>query len=166
MGTQAKFLPLCDKYLAGFPISHVGFSTTYAARFFAVPNVSFNMLQAVLMGPIGGAFVRKAKSLKRPIFAWTVNDEKKMRWGIDKELDGIITDDPQKYLDVCKEVENETEDGKRPEAKPLSVREWMFIVQTQLLVSVFFFYFSWKFGFRIDQSFVRKAAVRESISVN
>ena len=28
-----KYLPLCEQYLPGYPISHIGFSTTYAAQF-------------------------------------------------------------------------------------------------------------------------------------
>ncbi|KAF2102675.1 tubulin-domain-containing protein [Rhizodiscina lignyota] len=86
-----KFLPLCDEYLPEFPVSHIGFSTSYAPFFLPVPNVAFNMLQVILMGPFGGSFIRKAKTLNREIFAWTVNDEKKMRWCIRKELDEIIT---------------------------------------------------------------------------
>jgi hypothetical protein len=49
----AKFLPLCPKYLPGFPISHIGFSTLYARQFLKVPNVSFNLLQKALFGPLG-----------------------------------------------------------------------------------------------------------------
>ena len=38
-----KFIPLCQSYLPGFPISHIGFSTCYARQFLKVPNCSFNM---------------------------------------------------------------------------------------------------------------------------
>ena len=38
-----KFIPLCQRYLPGFPISHIGFSTCYARQFLKVPNCSFNM---------------------------------------------------------------------------------------------------------------------------
>ncbi|KAF2729380.1 tubulin-domain-containing protein [Polyplosphaeria fusca] len=63
----AKYLPLCSRYLPGFPVSHIGFSTLYASHFFSVPNVSFNMLQQVLMMPWGRAFIRRAQCDKRPI---------------------------------------------------------------------------------------------------
>jgi hypothetical protein len=38
-----KFIPLCQRYLPDFPISHIGFSTCYARQFLKVPNCSFNM---------------------------------------------------------------------------------------------------------------------------
>jgi tubulin gamma len=68
----AKYLPLCSRYLPGFSISHIGFSLLYATHFFSVPNVSFNLLQGVLMTPWGRAFTRKAQCDKRPVYAWTV----------------------------------------------------------------------------------------------
>ncbi|OCL06425.1 tubulin-domain-containing protein [Glonium stellatum] len=58
----AKYLPLCDDYLPGFPITHIGFSISYARHFLKFPNVSFNLLQAVLMTPWGCAFIKKAKA--------------------------------------------------------------------------------------------------------
>ncbi|KAH7132346.1 Tubulin/FtsZ, GTPase domain-containing protein [Dendryphion nanum] len=74
----AKYLPLCSRYLPGFSLSHIGFSTLYASQFFSVPNVSFNMLQGVLMTPWGRAFIRKAQCDQRPVFAWTVNEERQI----------------------------------------------------------------------------------------
>ena len=34
--------------------------------------------------------------------AWTVNAEERMEWCIRRELDGVITDDPAVFLDVCR----------------------------------------------------------------
>ena len=48
----AKFVPLCQRYSPGFPVSHIGFSTYYAQQFLKVPGVSFNILQRVLFGPL------------------------------------------------------------------------------------------------------------------
>ena len=146
---QTKYLPLCDEHLPGYPISHIGFSTTYARLFFPVPNVSFNMLQVPLMGPIGSAFIRKAKMLNREIFAWTVNDEKKMRWCIRRELDGVITDDPKKFLDVC---EDYMADGERIER--FSVKEVAHMLRIHLFLFVVTIIFKVKFGYRLDQRFV------------
>ncbi|KAH6625443.1 Tubulin/FtsZ, GTPase domain-containing protein [Boeremia exigua] len=63
----AKYLPLCSHYLPGFSVSHIGFSVLVASYFFTVPNVSFNMNQAVLMPPWGKAFIRKAQRDGRPV---------------------------------------------------------------------------------------------------
>src|SRR5215469_12235584 len=75
-----KYLPLCQNYLPDFPISHIGISTLYASQFLAVPNISFNMLYAVLMGLLGSSFMKKCRKYGRPVFVWTVNGERRMRW--------------------------------------------------------------------------------------
>ncbi|KAF2154823.1 tubulin-domain-containing protein [Myriangium duriaei CBS 260.36] len=96
----AKYLPLANHYLPGFSISHIGFSLTYARRFFDVPNISFNMLCDVLPGPGGKAFIRRCKNEHRPIFAWTVNTTDKMEWCIRRRLDGVITDNPEHFRQI------------------------------------------------------------------
>lgn len=110
------------------------------------------MLQRFLVGPWGSWFLRDAKQAGRPIFAWTVNEEKWMEWCIKKNIppflhgstagskaslppsssssfsskpesatepmnrgedrthvliDGVITDNPKLFLDVCERVEDE-----------------------------------------------------------
>ena len=113
----AKFLPLVHHYMPDYPITHIGFSTTYARQFFEIPNVSFNMLLPVLQGPGGRKFIRDAHLRERPVFAWTVNAETRMEWCIRRELDGVITDDPKLFIDVC---------DKYDESKP---ERWMTIGQ-------------------------------------
>ena len=66
------------------------------------------MLIAILVGPMGRFLIRKAKSRNQRLFSWTVNDEKAMDWCIRQELDGVITDDPVKFMNVCEQFqENE-----------------------------------------------------------
>lgn len=97
----AKYLPLARRYLPDFPITYIGFSLLYARQFLGAPDVSFNMMCPALQGPGGSSFIRECKALDRQIFAWTVNTEAKMDWCIRKGLDGVITDDPGKFLEVC-----------------------------------------------------------------
>ncbi|KFY64419.1 hypothetical protein V497_01705 [Pseudogymnoascus sp. VKM F-4516 (FW-969)] len=113
----AKFLPICSHYLPGFPITHIGFSISYARQFLKVPNVSFNMLQKIMVGPWGDRFLAECKALNRPVFLWTVNEEKWMKWCINKGVDGVITDDPKKYLEIA-----DGHDEKKPLDR-LSLRE-------------------------------------------
>ena len=101
----AKYLPLAMKYLPGYPITHIGFSTLYARHFFSVPNVSFNMLLPILVAPGGRRFIRDAQSEKRQVYAWTANDKDKMRWCVRRGLDGVCTDDVAKFLSVCEEFD-------------------------------------------------------------
>ncbi|EOA90461.1 uncharacterized protein SETTUDRAFT_45648 [Exserohilum turcica Et28A] len=126
----AKYLPLCARYLPGFPVSHIGFSTLIASYFFTVPNVSFNMAQAILMTPWGRLFIRKAQSDGRPVYAWTVNEESKMRWDIRQGLDGVVTDDPKLFLEVRNSWHEGTKDG-------VTVLAWLDVLRINLFCLIY-----------------------------
>ena len=133
----AKFLPFCTHHLPGFPITHIGFSTCYARQFLKVPNVSFNMLQKVLFGPIGANFIKDVRDAGRQLFIWTVNDDKMMRWGIQKEVDGVVTDDPKRFKEIC---DNWTDN--EPIVRP-SVAQWLYGFCLYVLIGTFFPGFKW-----------------------
>ncbi|EOD48705.1 putative glycerophosphoryl diester phosphodiesterase family protein [Neofusicoccum parvum UCRNP2] len=98
----AKYLPFISQYLPHFPLTYISFSLPCAYHFLrTVPKMSFNMYAPILAGPLGAAFRKKAHRLHRPVFVWTVNKERAMRWSIEKGLDGVVTDDPAKFLDAC-----------------------------------------------------------------
>lgn len=63
-----------------------------------------------------------------------------MRWSIDRGLDGVLTDDPKRFLEVCDEWER----GKR--AIHISWRQWMVIAWINLMVLIFGTIFWWKYG--------------------
>ena len=99
------------------------------------------MLQKSLIAPIiGPRFLKDAKGKGRPVYDWTVNDESMMRWSIKQGLDGVITDDPKRFLEVCEEWEG----GKR--SVEVSWKEWMQVLWIQLMVVVFGVIFWWKYG--------------------
>ncbi|KAL0254642.1 hypothetical protein SLS55_010122 [Diplodia seriata] len=102
---KAKYLPFVSTYLPDFPLTFISFSLPCAWYLLAhVPRISFNLYAPILAGPLGAAFRRKAQrdaDDPRPVFAWTVNKERMMRWSIEKGLDGVVTDDPKKYLEEC-----------------------------------------------------------------
>lgn len=138
-------MSLCEQYLPGFPITHIGFSTVYAKQFFTVPNVSFNIMQQILAGPLGKGFIRKAQSLDRPVFAWTVNHVEMMRWCISHGLDGVVTDDPKLFLAVCDEW------SRSPKVTRLSFRMWYDIIKINVLAFFFGFLFRWRHRARLDR---------------
>jgi tubulin gamma len=137
----AKYLPLCSRYLPGFPISHIGFSTLIASYFFTVPNVSFNMAQAILMTPWGRLFIRKAQSDCRPVYAWTVNEESRMRWDIRHGLDGVVTDDPKLFLEVLKSWHEGTRDG-------VTMMTWLDVLRINFFCLIYTVLFQCYFGFQ------------------
>lgn len=87
------------------------------------------MLQKIMVGPFGDAFLRDIKEAGRPIFLWTVNDEASMKWSIYKEVDGVITDDPKKYLEVCESYQGEK--------VQLTASSLMFIIFVNVMVTMF-----------------------------
>jgi hypothetical protein len=154
----AKFLPLCLKYLPGFPISHIGFSTCYARQFLNVPNVSFNMLQKVLLGPIGARFMRDVKKAGRPMYVWTVNDSNLMKWSIQKNLDGVITDDPKRFNKICDEWRDD-EKTARPTLGQLIYTLWLWC-----MVIVFSYPFRKRFPETVEH-WMKRNQVREKATL-
>lgn len=145
----AKYVPLCSRYLPGFPISHIGFSTLIASYFFTVPNVSFNMQQAILMTPWGRLFIRKAQHDQRPVYAWTVNQESRMRWDIRQGLDGVITDDPKVFLEVRRSWHEGTKDA-------VSIMTWLDVMRLNFFALVYTVLFRFMFGFSEGELLVKK----------
>lgn len=100
------------------------------------------MLQKILMGPAGARFLRDAKSLGRPVLCWTVNEENLMRWSIKNGLDGVITDDPKRFLEVC----DQWEQGKRKIF--IQPKDFLLVLWLNLMVALFGTLFQWKYPFR------------------
>jgi len=116
---QAKYFPLCATHFPSYPVTHISFSVPYARQFLSVPHVSFNMLQASLVSRAGRRFVRDARRADRRVYAWTVNDSCAMDWCLRRDgVDGVISDDPKKFLDLC----DRWDPGARPERWPLKMR--------------------------------------------
>ncbi|KAK8089230.1 hypothetical protein PG997_004191 [Apiospora hydei] len=100
---DAKYARLCQEILPGFPLAHIGWSLSYARELLAVPKTNFNMFMYSMVGPSGTKFMRAAREAGRSVFVWTVNDDDWMRWSIRKGVDGVITDNPERFLQICKE---------------------------------------------------------------
>jgi len=122
------------------------------------------MLQATLVGPIGASFIAEAKKYDRQVFSWTVNEEVRMRWCINKELDGVITDNPEKFLEVCEDYQSlalrkqERTELKRKEA--FTVKDYYNTLKIQFFIGIFLVIFRLRFGWGAEKKFVsRKATV-------
>lgn len=149
----AKYLPLAMKYFPDFPVSNIAFSTHYARHFFTVPNVSFNMLFPTLAAPGGKSFIRDAKKRhQRQVFTWTVNDRDKMEWCIRRKLDGVVTDDPRKYLEVCEQFG----DGDKEPLAPLRMRTYWDIMRIWLWVHLMSFWYKKMFMPVASQALIKR----------
>jgi phosphatidylglycerol phospholipase C len=105
--SKAKYLPICSKYLPDFHITYIGWNIPYARQFLELPDASFNMFQKIMIGPGGTRFMKEVRKAGRSLFFWTINDDNTMRWCISKQVDGVITDDPRRYLELCRSYKGE-----------------------------------------------------------
>jgi hypothetical protein len=147
---QEKYVPLCEDYFPGFSLVHIGFSVPYSRQFLAIENVGFNILQATLVSPFGRKFIRDAKAAERRVLSWTVNDEKNLDWCTRRKLDGVVTDDPKKFL----ELQNQFAESKQPPA--WSVTQIPNLLRINIMIWIFTFIFGRKHGFGLDKRFTYK----------
>lgn len=108
---SARYVRLAAQLLPGYPVAYIGWSVAYAREFLKVPGVAFNMFQKAMLLPSGKRLIRDAKKAGRPVYVWTVNEEKWMEWSIANEVDGVITDDPKLFLEVCDRHSQAAKDG-------------------------------------------------------
>lgn len=102
------------------------------------------MLQTILVGPVGAAFMRDVKAANRELFVWTVNKEEWMKWAIAKEVSGVITDDPAKFKEVAGDY-----DESAPK-KVVSSRELGRLLWWNFVVFIFSFLFRCRYGFTVE----------------
>lgn len=72
-----------------------------------------------------------------------------MKWSIRKGVDGVITDDPKKYLEVRDSYEGEKIH------QPL--KTWAAILWINIVAWIFSLLFRYKFGFTIDIKKLKKS---------
>jgi phosphatidylglycerol phospholipase C len=127
MTQQASFLQAARSQLPTYPLAHISASLLYSHHFLKIPNLGFNLNQNTLVGPSGKLFLRELERTDKLLMTWTVNQPRRMEWCIRQNLghprlpnrnvqgppliDGVITDNPRLYLEVCQKFEDEM-DGK------------------------------------------------------
>lgn len=104
---SARYLPARAKHLPRYPVTLVCVDLSYARQFLQVPLISFNVNQMILMGPLGRGFLDEARAARRKVYVWTVNAPNLMRWCIRHEIDGVISDEPGRFRQVCEGWEKE-----------------------------------------------------------
>lgn len=75
-----------------------------------------------------------------------------MKWSIAHGLDGVITDDPKRYLEVVEEWEAGNRDPGRVRWTQRALMMWI-----NVLVIVFGFVFKWKYGGKRQGTQIEKA---------
>ncbi|KAI0009872.1 PLC-like phosphodiesterase [Xylariaceae sp. FL0662B] len=126
----AQYVRLSKRYLPGYRPTSISYSTTYARALAAqAPDVPISMVRHALATPVvGRRFRRDMRRAGRPLHAWTVNDEAWMAWCVRERLDGVVTDDPKLFLEVCRRLRDD-----EPKDTPSG---WLWWCQSQREVSV------------------------------
>lgn len=86
--------------------------------------------------------MQEAKAADRAVFLWTVNDVVWMKWCIGKGVQGVITDDPETYLEVCRNFQ----DGK----VRLPSKAWISVILVSMLARLAGLVLRTWFGFEIN----------------
>jgi phosphatidylglycerol phospholipase C len=104
---DARYVKLAREALPGFAAAYTGWDLGYARELLrAGAGVDFNLLYLSVAAPGGKGFLRECARQGRRVHLWTVNEERWMEWAIGREgVTSVITDDPVKYLEVCRRVE-------------------------------------------------------------
>lgn len=66
-----------------------------------VPNLNFNLFNYSFSTARGSRFLAQAKQRSRLTFSWSDNKDQWMALGIRNGVDGVITDDPKRFKDLC-----------------------------------------------------------------
>ena len=111
------------------------------------------MLQKALIGPVGARFIRDVGKARRQLFIWTVNDDNFMKWGIQKQVDGVITDDPKKFKEIC-----DNWDDAEPSARA-TFSQWRSIIWYWILITIFSIPFKRRFPETAEQ-FIQSRELR------
>jgi phosphatidylglycerol phospholipase C len=97
--------------------------------------------------------MRDVRKAKRQLYVWTVDGDNLMKWSIQHQVDGVITDDPKKFKRICDEW-----DEREPPARPSWI-QWLYIFWVWTLIGVFSMPFRRKFPETVEQ-FIRSTDLR------
>ena len=103
--SQAEWVGACFRYLPGFPVVLLTPSPAYASSMLAVPNLHFGLLNySFAAGGRDVQFISRARNQQqrgRMIFSWSDNADQWMARSIRNGVDGVITDDPRRFIELC-----------------------------------------------------------------
>lgn len=156
LGTwSAHFIPERDQYLPRYAMALITFDLSYARQFLQVPRVFFNVNQAALIGPLGRGFLEEARAAHRAVYVWTVNTTTLMRWSIRHGVDGVLTDYPTHYRQVCEQWESEQQVGagrsSATKADSLTWGERLRVLVITVLITLFGWIFRRKYLVPVDR---------------
>ncbi|KAI1466228.1 PLC-like phosphodiesterase [Daldinia caldariorum] len=98
---DADWFAKCLRLVPGFPVALIAFSPDYASAMLPVPNLNFNLYNYSFATSRGSRFIVSAKENHRLVFSWSDNSDELMSLSIRNHADGVITDDPLRFKELC-----------------------------------------------------------------
>ncbi|KAJ8127521.1 hypothetical protein O1611_g6115 [Lasiodiplodia mahajangana] len=98
---DADWFGKCLRLLPDFPVALIAFSPDYASAMLPVPNLNFNLYNHSFATSRGSRFIARAQEKHRLLFSWSDNSDEQMSRSIRNEVDGVITDDPFRFAELC-----------------------------------------------------------------
>ncbi|KAI4866736.1 PLC-like phosphodiesterase [Hypoxylon rubiginosum] len=98
---DAHWLAACLRFLPDFPVALTAYSPAYAAALLPLPNLHFSLFNVSFATPSGRRFLREARRARRLVFSWSDNADEYMALSLRNEVDGAMTDDPARFLELC-----------------------------------------------------------------
>ncbi|CAG7917946.1 unnamed protein product [Penicillium olsonii] len=143
---NGRFISAATEHLPRYSLSLICADPSYARQFLEVPRVGFNINQKVLMGPLGKGFIEEARAARRQVYVWTVDEPNLMRWSIEHEVDGVVSNEPGRFHEVCDEWEREHSDLKIvPQKTRISLKQRMEVLAIALYIKCFGWYYRRKY---------------------
>lgn len=156
---QPYYFPLCKEYLPGFRVVLNTPNTGLAQRVLRDPttaHVHLNVLQHALLylGPkLITTAHRQQDDPDRQVFIWTPNSPKAMRRAIRLGVDGVITDDPDSFRQLCERWPEE--DIPHRDEDRIGFREGIVL----MLVTWLFRFLFWAIGPELLQKLLLRRTV-------
>lgn len=82
-------------------MSLIAWSPSLASALLPVSHLNFTLFNYSFATARGSRIRLQAKQQSRLVFSWTDNADEWMALSIRNEIDGVITDDPKRFLELC-----------------------------------------------------------------
>ncbi|KAF2994114.1 hypothetical protein E8E14_000665 [Neopestalotiopsis sp. 37M] len=96
-----EWLAACLRTLPQFPMSLIAWSPSLVSALLPVPHLNFTMFNYSFATARGSRLRREARKRGQLVFSWTDNADEWMALSIRNEVDGVVTDDPKRFLELC-----------------------------------------------------------------
>jgi glycerophosphoryl diester phosphodiesterase len=131
------------------PVMFIGVEQRLARRFLREPQVTgISLVYMAFALPGGTGLIDEARRVGKSVWSWTINTPQTMEWAVSSNLDGVITDFPDKYNAYVTSLERK--DTDQPVAARPASFTWSQVLRfrvTLFIIRLYFRYLDFKIFF-------------------